>query len=347
MVISADVKRAIEQVRTDLEAKVIALEKRCKAAEDEIVSIKEENAVLKEVSNKTKEELTKLHDDFKEYKEKTVSDVESIKEANKTQIEELKANCENELETLKEDKAEFEETYAKKLKAANTEIDSLKDSKSFLSADVEKIQQLKTNIETNQFKMNELQNRANHAEDHSRRENLLFFGIEESSEFESSQECERKIKVVLADLHKVGDNTIRFDRVHRLGRKKVNEQTGQVITRPIIAKFSDYKDKEITIERIREFGKAQRENPSSKQKVFKISEDYCKATQSIRKDLLNRLKEGKQRNTNIKGGFLRYKTLTVIFDVEGTNVYKSYSLNEIKTKYSTTWFKTPTLRDYS
>ena len=72
----------------------------------------------------------------------------------------------------------------------------------------------------------------------SRRENLLFDGIQESST-ESWSECEAKVRAILVnDLKMESADQIRFERVHRIGPKS--------ITRPrtVIAKFSFYKDRE-------------------------------------------------------------------------------------------------------
>ena len=85
-----------------------------------------------------------------------------------------------EVDTLKEQN----ETHSDKLKVATKDIEYLKVSKNFLTQGTEKINTIKQHVETSQIKISksmfELQSRANHAEDHSRRDNLLFFGIEES-----------------------------------------------------------------------------------------------------------------------------------------------------------------------
>ena len=294
-----------------------------------------QTSVSKEEYVLLQNQIVDLQRQFEEYKAKTDSEIAVMKQDYEGKSEEV--------DSLKEQN----QTYSDKLKTATKDIQDLIVSKNFLTQETEKIKTLKQHVETSQIKMSksmlELQSRANHAEDHSRRDNLLFFGIEESETFESSGECETKIRQTMADLHQEGDYEVEFDRVHRLGKKKTDSQTGKVITRPIIAKFTQHKDKELILERIRALGKAQKGLTTGK-KVFKISEDFCKTTQSIRKELLQKLKEGKENNVDIKGGFLRYKTLTVIFNVEDTNVYKNYSLQYIK-ENRTTCFKTPTMRD--
>ena len=72
------------------------------------------------------------------------------------------------------------------------------------------------------------------------RENLIFSGIPESDVRRGEQEdCEELIKEFLRSEMRI-TMEIKFDRVHRLGRYKHNQQ----YPRPIIAKFTNYKDKE-------------------------------------------------------------------------------------------------------
>ena len=74
------------------------------------------------------------------------------------------------------------------------------------------------------------------AETYSRRDNLLFEGVQETN----GEDCEEKILDVLVKDMKITDarQRIRFTRVHRLGGKAPNR------TRPIIAKFHFFKDRE-------------------------------------------------------------------------------------------------------
>ena len=72
----------------------------------------------------------------------------------------------------------------------------------------------------------------------SRRENLLFDGIQESTT-ESWSECEAKVRSVLTNNLKLETaDQIKFERVHRIGPKTTTRP------RTIIAKFSFYKDRE-------------------------------------------------------------------------------------------------------
>ena len=72
-------------------------------------------------------------------------------------------------------------------------------------------------------------------------ENLIFTGIKEVQLGQNEQEdCERTLKMFLAKDMFIHDD-IKFDRIHRLGRY----ERQQARPRPIIAKFHNYKDKEM------------------------------------------------------------------------------------------------------
>ena len=74
----------------------------------------------------------------------------------------------------------------------------------------------------------------------SMRENLVFSGISEPTLEKGEQEnCEARIKQFLYEDMRL-EQEFSFDRVHRLGRFK----RGQTYPRPIVAKFTYYKDKE-------------------------------------------------------------------------------------------------------
>ena len=81
-----------------------------------------------------------------------------------------------------------------------------------------------------------LKERLIQAEAYSRRDNLLFEGVQETQ----GEDCEQKIlDIIVKDLKINGAHQqIRFTRVHRLGGKHPNK------TRPIIAKFHFFKDRQ-------------------------------------------------------------------------------------------------------
>ncbi|KAK3106878.1 hypothetical protein FSP39_001866 [Pinctada imbricata] len=71
----------------------------------------------------------------------------------------------------------------------------------------------------------------------SMRDNLLFYGIPEKDD----EDAEDTIVTFISGRMKIGTN-IAFERVHRMGRKPDNAQRRP---RPIVAKFSRFKDREL------------------------------------------------------------------------------------------------------
>ncbi|KAH3716777.1 hypothetical protein DPMN_059506 [Dreissena polymorpha] len=69
------------------------------------------------------------------------------------------------------------------------------------------------------------------------RENLMFYGIDKTND-QANKNCETLVKTLIQDVLKIDTQTILFDRVHRIGPK------GNRRTRPIVAKFHSYNDRE-------------------------------------------------------------------------------------------------------
>ena len=179
------------------------------------------------------------------------------------------------------------------------------------------IETTKTHVKQSEINVDNLKQRANNAEDHSRRFNLVFFGIPEEDKFESARDCEIKVQDIVKRILHTSEH-IHIYRAHRLGGK--DKAVGGK-KRPMIARFKNYKDKEYILQALRQ---------NDGEETFPVSEDYCKETQDLRKVLLGHLKEGKNLNANIKGGFVKYKTLVLIFKGQERNIYSHYSLQDIK-----------------
>lgn len=76
-------------------------------------------------------------------------------------------------------------------------------------------------------------------------ENLLFFGIAEAPKGEndnSEMKLRDFLETELGEPDKI--QTIKFDRVHRLGRPQFDSSIGRIKCRPIVAKFENYTDRE-------------------------------------------------------------------------------------------------------
>ncbi|KAH9373502.1 hypothetical protein HPB48_003454 [Haemaphysalis longicornis] len=116
--------------------------------------------------------------------------------------------------------------------------------------------------------MTTIESRCNDAENRQRRSNLLFFGIADDSEEDWAKSEEKVINFCSQKLglQKTG---AQFDRVHRLGRYKEGSN------RPVIAKFTFFKDKQEVLSSARKL----------KGTTFSISEDFSLATRQKRKKL--------------------------------------------------------------
>ena len=128
-------------------------------------------------------------------------------------------------------------------------------------------------------------------EHYSRRENLLFVGIEEQSQppqdenrVENRQEIEKTEEVLLSFMEQELQirnprDKYELQRVHRLGKKKTNG------SRPIIARFLRYRDCEDVLHQARK---------KLKGKDFSIFEDMPKELYDLRKPQVEKLKEAKK-----------------------------------------------------
>ena len=102
--------------------------------------------------------------------------------------------------------------------------------------EVDRCNQLLDQLSTKTREIDVLKERMIQAESYSRRDNLIFEGIKEDRD----ESCEDKILDLLVKDLKLSDarQTIKFTRVHRLGGVMPNR------SRPIIAKFHFYKDRQ-------------------------------------------------------------------------------------------------------
>ncbi|XP_077558141.1 uncharacterized protein LOC144173705 [Haemaphysalis longicornis] len=134
----------------------------------------------------------------------------------------------------------------------------------------------------------ELRSRLDNFEDRSRRDNLIFYGLEDTAE-ESWAESEEKVRALIsASLESViPEDSI--SRAHRLGAYVPKK------CRPVIVKFCSFKITDAILSK------------KSKLKGTKISisEDFCKATRNSRKKLIDYGKASGQKYT------IRYNKLFI------------------------------------
>ena len=122
------------------------------------------------------------------------------------------------------------------LEYSQKQIDDLSKENAFLKGEVEKAQQSAASITLDNKKMNEtlldMQCR-------SMRDNLIFSGIEEGNGTDTPEETVRHFMTNNLKMSPEVVRDITFSRVHRLGRPVDGK------TRPIIARFEHYKQREL------------------------------------------------------------------------------------------------------
>ena len=166
-------------------------------------------------------------------------------------------------------------TLSAKTSAVEKSVAVMDNSLKFLNSEVE---ELKSQVNENVREIKSLGDRILYQDVYSRRENLRFFNIPESTDtIEDSAELiyrfmERELEVDDA-------RNIEFQRVHRIGAKK------QGTSRPIIARFLRFPDRERVFRRALEL----------KDDIdVKVYADYPKEIQERRRKLWPRLKRARE-----------------------------------------------------
>lgn len=129
----------------------------------------------------------------------------------------------------------------------------------------------------------------------SRRNNLCFEGIAESNaRNETWDQSEAHVKKIISDHMDLDVNAINIERAHRVGPKKSSSEK----PRAIVAKFLDYKDREMVF-------KAKRNLKGTN--VF-VREDYSERVAEKRKNLIPKMMEERKKG---KKAYLRFDKLIV------------------------------------
>ncbi|KAH3778796.1 hypothetical protein DPMN_180267 [Dreissena polymorpha] len=139
-----------------------------------------------------------------------------------------------------------------KLTCIDKRVTSVENSCAFISTEFESqkahisnIQKEITSLETQRTKMERqledystreeyINDKLSDLESRSMQENLMFYGFDESKE----EDCEVIVKTFIKDILQIEAHDIKLDRVHRIGPYSNSK------TRPIVAKFHDYNDRE-------------------------------------------------------------------------------------------------------
>nr|XP_037276086.1 uncharacterized protein LOC119169097 [Rhipicephalus microplus] len=168
-----------------------------------------------------------------------------------------------------------------RIKSLETKFTNLDEIKSSLAECVVQCETQARVLKSLTSKVDDLENR-------SRRCNLIFHGIPDEGANETNAECEKQILDICSS--KLGIPTIGIERAHRLGRFRAGR------SRPIIAKFSSFKEKQQVLGNARKL----------KGTTTSISEDFSEAVRKKRKILWEYAKAQKQDGAK---AMLRYDYL--------------------------------------
>ena len=169
------------------------------------------------------------------------------------------------------------------------------------------IGQLKSRVSENEAEIKSLNNRILYQDVYSRRENLRFFNIPESTDTTEENAKELIYGFIKGELEVDRTRDIEFQRVHPIGAKKPDSP------RPIISRFLCFPDRE----------KVFRQTGELKDEIdVKLYADYPSEIQERRRKLWPRLK----RSTEVsKRAFSTKKNLTSLSLID-MQLLKTYSL---------------------
>ena len=127
------------------------------------------------------------------------------------------------------------------LRSSQTEI---KEMQGLQDNNAEQQKTTETSLQRVQHELAELQRRHFKLECHSRSGNLKFFGIKER-EHEWNEDLLRKFLRTVLKITKEDEESIQFDRVHRVSARRIPSGTPNSKPRPIIVKLSSFHDKSL------------------------------------------------------------------------------------------------------
>ena len=242
-------------------------------------------------------QITELKEDFElklaNVKKELKKEMEQILETKLTKIEagyEAKVNILKDMVNVKDDT----------INKLNRDIGELQNSVNMTGIQVndvaKKNSELVKRFDIAKKDMSYVTDKAADLEDRMRRQNLIFYNIEEKD----NENCEELVNTVLKTSGPLehGENALPIDRAHRLGRKNEGK------TRPLIIRCTYFKDKQGII-----FDKRKLAGSG-----VSMSEDYSKPTLDLHKELYTRCKAAKGSNERIKTFHMKYKFVTVVYD---------------------------------
>ena len=181
------------------------------------------------------------------------------------------------------------------IKVLDSKFDKMEKTLSDLKTENETLKQ--ENAELSK-KVDDLNSKVEHLEAQSRRENLKFFNIPESKG-ETWEQSEDKVRQYLKDNLDIDESKISIERAHRLPSSSK--------PRPIIVKFSLFKDKDRILQKFKSMKRHERENGEVSSKIS-VGEDFplriSKARYNLTPFMITAIKDGKK-------AYLQYDKLVI------------------------------------
>ena len=199
-----------------------------------------------------------------------------------------------------ESKDKLISALSEKVGILSKEMEEVKKGLNFMSKDTADIK-TKLSAETTHAnkQINFLESKTQDLEDRSGRCNLIIFGVPEAPNV-SEEDCDRKICSLLGNygiLDKKDVHQGLLERAHRLGRRKTENSR----PRPIIVCCGSYKDKEYILQNSKKL----------KGTPYSIAEDFSRPTLEIRRKLVQKGKEAKEKFPSVKSFTIKYKRLVL------------------------------------
>ena len=285
------------------------------------------NELKDEIKAEYQVKLVELEETFnKKFEDVNKSYVDVMEVHNRT-LEQLKlivTHKDEQINNLKEELAAVKETVnSGSVKENVTLVKDLEDAKQSLNFLTKETTDLNEKIVNNTDLINEtakqyekLEFKTVDLEDRSRRNNLIFYNIEEEAGTGRGEHCESK---VVNTLYQCGvfnsSQPVYVSRAHRLGKKLKGK------TRPIIVCFQIFKQKEYIIRNAKAF----------KDNVVNVSEDYSRQTLALHKQLVEHGKTAKNNCGDIVQYRVQYRRLVVTYKNNKTEktFVKGFTLREI------------------
>ena len=246
--------------------------KKVKMSEEEDVKTSSLKVLIQNLTETMESNFGKLHEELSAIRQEMKHEIDSVKENVKSvekSVEELWATVED----LKEETKALKDTK----KAQEQEVEGLRSQ----------LMKTKAELKEEREKIIEL-------EDYTRRENLKFHNIPEANDEGATQSSKQVILDILEKELQMDTTDIRFQAVHRIGKRKENRN------RPIIARFVCREDRDHV------FSRKQALKESRRYRDAYITADYAKAIQEERRKLIRAMFKAKEQGLQAKvvGRFL-------------------------------------------